>query len=319
MGWPVRFLFLPAPLLLFYSCYCFYSLPKLILDADGRIVAILLGRPEGDDWDEVVREMERLMAGVRRRGVQRGVFKRQDRRHRRGNFYILKAGLTKGPGSKKPGNLAHSKAYRKLLRPLLSSHAIRRIAGFQSSGLARYLPKLYQYYSATLGGILDQQRELEMPFPNSVFPTTTFNLGPDVVTAEHLDMLNNPHGMCGVTSSGRYDHKVGGHIYLEQMKLVCEFPSGSTVLLLSGTCVHGNTPIQKGETRYSMTQYAAGALFRWAAYGYQTAKSLLSQSGGAALKREFDGEPGARAAWALGLLSKASELAADRAAVFGSL
>jgi hypothetical protein len=158
-----------------------------------------------------------------------------------------------------------------------------------------------------------------MPFPNSVFPTTTFNLGPDVVTAEHLDMLNNPHGMCGVTSSGRYDHKVGGHIYLEQMKLVCKFPSGSTVLLLSGTCVHGNTPIQKGETRYSMTQYAAGALFRWAAYGYQTAKSLLSQSGGAALKREFDGEPGARAAWALGLLSKASELAADRAAVFGSL
>jgi hypothetical protein len=28
------------------------------------------------------------------------VFKRQERRHRRGDFYVLKGGLTKGPGQK---------------------------------------------------------------------------------------------------------------------------------------------------------------------------------------------------------------------------
>ncbi|KAJ7027145.1 hypothetical protein C8F04DRAFT_882825, partial [Mycena alexandri] len=124
--------------------------------------------------------------------------------------------------------------------------------------------------------------------------------------------LNNPHGMCGVTSGGKYDHKRGGHIFFKQLKLVCEFPSGFTVLLLSGACEHGNTAIQKGETRYSMTQYAAGALFRWQAYGCQSAKLLLAKPGGAALKAKFDGEPGARAAWALGLLSEADELEADR-------
>ncbi|KAJ6576203.1 hypothetical protein B0H10DRAFT_2103398, partial [Mycena sp. CBHHK59/15] len=57
-----------------------------------------------------------------------------------------------------------------------------------------------------------------------------------------------------------------------------------------------------------MTQYLAGELFRWAAYGYQSAKSLLATTGGAAKKRAFDGEPGAQAEWAIGLLSKADEL-----------
>jgi hypothetical protein len=65
------------------------------------------------------------------------------------------------------------------------------------------------------------------------------------------------------------------------------------------------------------TQYAAGALYRWAAYGYQSGESLLSQPDGAQQKQEIDGEPGARATWAMGLLSKADELEQDREDVFG--
>ncbi|KAF7364444.1 hypothetical protein MSAN_01105500 [Mycena sanguinolenta] len=290
---------------------------KLILDSLGRIVAVLLGRPEGEDWDDVMAELVRVFEGVRRRGLKRGVFKALNRRHRRGDFYVLQDGFTKGPGQKKPGNLAHSKAYRDLLETVFRSTAAGRIAGFQSSGLASFLPKLYQHQRATLRAIQDAQSELTRPFANSVFPTATFNLGPNVVMSEHLDFLNNPFGMCAVTSAGNFDHQNGGHIYMKQLKVACEFPSGSTILLLSGTCDHGNTPIQQGETRYSMTQYATGALFRWAAYGHQSADSLLSQPGGAARKAAIDGDPGARAAWAVGLLSKAAELDADRQAVFG--
>jgi hypothetical protein len=115
---------------------------------------VLLGRPEGDDWDNVIAEMVQVMEGVRARGAERGVFKREKRRHRRGDFYVIKGGLTKGPGQKvcpqrrllyliccilftsqcqKPGNLAHGKEYRRLLELIASNPAIRRIAGFQSS------------------------------------------------------------------------------------------------------------------------------------------------------------------------------------------
>ncbi|KAJ7894255.1 hypothetical protein B0H14DRAFT_2334548, partial [Mycena olivaceomarginata] len=263
-----------------------------ILDADGRIVAILLGRPDGSDWDDAKKEARRVMDQVRARGEKRGVFVAKNKSHRRGNFYTLQAGFTKGPGQKKPGNLAHSKGYRRLLDPIIKNRAIRRMAGFQSSGLARYLPKLYQYQTTTMKGLCRTHPELKRPFDNSCFPMVTFNLGPNIVTPEHVDMLNNPFGMCAITSNGIFDHTKGGHIYIELLKIVCEFPSGSTIFLLSGTCGHGNTPIRRDESRYSMTQYAAGALYRWAAYRHQSAESLLSQPDGARQKQEIDGAPG---------------------------
>jgi hypothetical protein len=183
--------------------------------------------------------------------------------------------------------------------------------------MARYLPKLYDEYRRTLKGLLRHHSELQPNFANSVFAAATFNCGPNAVTVEHCDFLNNPHGMCGITSGGSFNHKTGGHIYLKQLKLVIEFPSGASMLIPSGAIDHGNTPIGSGETRCSMTQYTAGGLFRWAAYGYMSSKSLLAMKGGLEKKREFDGEPGMRAGWAISLLSKADELEADRQAVFG--
>ncbi|KAJ7343938.1 hypothetical protein DFH08DRAFT_701743, partial [Mycena albidolilacea] len=179
-----------------------------------------------------------------------------------------------------------------------------------------YLPKLYQHYQAIMQSLFEHQSELVQLFPNSIFPTATFNLGPDVVTPEHLNMLNYAYRMCVVTLRGKFNHKRGGHIYIDHLKVVCKFPPGASILLLSGTCSHGNTLIARHETRYSMTQYAAGALFQWATYGQQSVKSLLAQKGGAAKKAEIDGEAGSRAEWALGLLSKADELDADRKEVF---
>jgi hypothetical protein len=99
---------------------------------------------------------------------------------------------------------------------------------------------------------------------------------------------------------------------------VFEFPSGASVLIPSGCVDHGNTPIQPNETRHSITQYAASGLFRWAAYGYKSAKDLLATTGGAAAKAAFDGVPGARWQWALNLFSKLDELEADRKMAFGS-
>lgn len=171
--------------------------------------------------------------------------------------------------------------------------------------------------ATTLRGVFEDQPSLKHNFSNSIFPAATFNCGPTTVTFDHRDYRNLSHGLCGVTSGGNFDSLLGGHIYLRQFRLVIEFPSGASILIPSGCVDHGNTPIQPDETRYSMTQYAAAALFRWAAYGYQSAKSLLSRPGGAEAKRGFDGEPGSRWQWALSLFSKHDELEADRAEVFG--
>ncbi|KAJ7022251.1 hypothetical protein C8F04DRAFT_971732, partial [Mycena alexandri] len=203
-----------------------------------------------------------------------------------------------------------------LVGELLRNKYIRRIVGFQSSGFALYAPKLYSYYCRILSALFEHHPELVHTFDNSVFPAVTFNCG-DAVTFEHCDLLNLVHGLCPVTSAGEFNHKLGAHIYLRQLRAVIEFPSGATILIPSGCVDHGNTPIRPHETRFSITQFAAGGLFRWVEYGFQTAKSLLAQAGGQAKRDAFDGVPGSRWQWALDLFSKVDELAADRSLVFG--
>lgn len=98
------------------------------------------------------------------------------------------------------------------------------------------------------------------------------------------------------------------------LRLIIEFPPGSTILIPSATIAHGNTPVRSGERRMSMTQYCSGGLLRWVEYGFQSAKSLLQQKGGARKRAELDES---RLAKVMGLFSKSSELCADRLAAFG--
>lgn len=56
---------------------------------------------------------------------------------------------------------------------------------------------------------------------------------------------------------------------LWDLKLIIEFPPGSTILIPSAAIRHSNIGIQQGETRYSFTQYASGGLFRWVEQGFQ--------------------------------------------------
>ncbi|KAK6966798.1 hypothetical protein R3P38DRAFT_2590214, partial [Favolaschia claudopus] len=267
--------------------------PKLILDRHGNIIAVLLGRPEEeDDWDDVVRRVEELFARIRKAGEKSRAFRAKDLVHRRGRFAILATGVSFGGGQQRPGNLTHSKKRAKLVQCLLRDHSLRRIAGFQSSGLARYAPKLWKYYVETLSTLFENHDGLQHNFTNSVYPAATCNLGPSTVADEHLDLNNCAHGLCAITSMGPYDHRKGGDLFLKQLNMLVPFPSGSTVLIPSAFVEHGNTPIADGEARFSFTQYAAGALFRWVKYGCRTAKSLLEKRGGAEIVAALDGEPG---------------------------
>ncbi|KAJ7018427.1 hypothetical protein C8F04DRAFT_1277728 [Mycena alexandri] len=281
--------------------------PKLILDAEGRIIAILLGTPEDEEWAAVIEDAVIAMA---RAGANGGLVPFT------GAAPTFLCGRVSHSAAK-PGNLCHTPFIQRLIRRLLRNKSIRRIAGFQSMGLALYAPKLYRYYCKVLRALFRKHPNLTHTFRNSIFPAVTLNCG-DTVSFEHCDIFNLVHGFCPITSGGRFNHVLGGHIYLRQLRLIIQFPSGATILIPSGCLDHGNTPIQTGETRYSMTQYAAGGLFRWAAYGFQSVKSLLAQPGGEDVKNAFDGVPGSRWKWGLDLFSKYDELLSDRVAVFQS-
>jgi hypothetical protein len=107
-----------------------------------------------------------------------------------------------------------------------------------------------------------------------VFPSATYNLGPRTFCLPHFDFANLAFGWCSITALGAYDYKKGGHLILWGPQLIIEFPPGATILIPSAAMGHSNIAILQEERRYSMTQYAAGALFRWVDNSFRTNSSL---------------------------------------------
>jgi hypothetical protein len=82
--------------------------------------------------------------------------------------------------------------------------------------------------------------------------------------------MNLAQSWCSVTALGTFEPDFGGDLVLWDFGLTIRFPPGSAVLLPSSLLVHSNASIRQGETRYSIVQYAAGGLFRWADNNFQT-------------------------------------------------
>ncbi|PPQ76067.1 hypothetical protein CVT26_004586 [Gymnopilus dilepis] len=297
--------------------------PRVLLDSEGRLIAVLAGRPADLDWDNVVANVDAAMVHARLTGKRDEVFPKrpEDNEHRRGIFSAIPSGVSFGGGQTRPGNLSHPPKKQAIINELLSNEDVQRVAGFQSSCLGFYFPKVYEDYACNLYPLYEAHPHLQTNFPDiSIYPACTFNLGPLTATLEHTDAANVPYGLCAITAFGDFDPEKGGHLILFDLKLVIEFPPGSTILIPSSILRHGNTPIVgegAGSYRMSLTQYCAGGLFRWVSYGFKTAKTLLSEPGGEERKRAIDGNLSDRTAAALELFSTVETLADDREAVFG--
>ncbi len=111
-----------------------------------------------------------------------------------------------------------------------------------------------------------------------VFPCRTFNLAKQSASVLYTDHNNLAQGWCSITALGDFNPVLGGHLVLWDLGIVVEFPPNSTILIPSSLIVHSNTPIQSDEVRYSIVQYAAGHLFRWAKNGFVTDKEWLDKA-----------------------------------------
>lgn len=181
--------------------------------------------------------------------------------------------------------------------PLKGLCVLTRLKSFTDL-MATWCPNLFKYYASTMDALCKRHPHLNRNFRRTVFSTSTLNFGPRTVCVEHTDNGNLAFGMCSITSLGNFDPKLGGHLILWDLKLVIEFPPGTTVLIPSATLRHSNTAIQDGENRYSFTQYTPGGLFRWAEHGFcgeNTFKRSLTK------KKRADEEERAQARWAKGM------------------
>lgn len=176
---------------------------------------------------------------------------------------------------------------------------------------ARYFPKCFSHHRKVMRK-LQAQHGFRPPFKNSVYPAACANCGPKTTCRAHRDGLNYPTTPCAITALGDYDPELGGHLVLFELGIYIDFPPGATILLSSACFLHGNVPIRPGERRFSFTQFSAGALMQWTAYGFKLAgdPSLTAKK-----KVAMEQEAGEGFAAQLGRLSKLWELEEDRAAL----
>ena len=255
--------------------------PVPIVDIQGRIITVLGGSPDDATWLNVHQQAAQEIESSR----DRCHFTKKQKTHRRGRYSVLASGITIGPGGTRPVVLNQHPANKAVLDHLFVQPSFIRLTGYAASRSSSSLdcpiltrisgifsswsPRLYKYYCNYLEELLNRHPELIPNFSNSPWAATTINFGRKTVCFKHKDFNNLPFGWCAITSLGDFDPALGGHLILWELKLVITFPPGSTILIPSACITHCNTAIRPHETRYSLTQYTSGGLFRWVDRGFQ--------------------------------------------------
>jgi hypothetical protein len=142
-----------------------------------------------------------------------------------------------------------------------------------------FAPRLHSYYMKTMDELIKwSPLFIKRIYEKSAWAAMTFNFGPRTTTFPHRDWANLCWGWCAVSALGEFNADKGGHLVLWDLKLAIRFPSGSSIIIPSAMVRHSNTSVGENETRYSVTQYSAGGLFRWVKNGFMTDFNWLAKA-----------------------------------------
>jgi hypothetical protein len=107
----------------------FLSTAVPIIDSDGRIIALLAGRPDDVGWISLQNRAAQILEEQR----DRCHFPKEAQKNRRGRFPALPVGISFGGGQRHPKNLSQNASNSRVLAYLNAQVEFQRIAGFTSS------------------------------------------------------------------------------------------------------------------------------------------------------------------------------------------
>ncbi|KAG6818288.1 hypothetical protein H0H93_006256, partial [Arthromyces matolae] len=245
--------------------------PMVLTDEEGNIWGVLAGRPGDPSFASAA---DNALAFIMEKSNEAGVTEEAEQ-HLRGDYPAFNVGYTYGNGGQTP-SLRDNGKHNEMLQAIMDNLDVQRLLTYASASFQLWAPRLYQYYADHMKSLWSLLKVSPF-FPRSVYPSAAFNLGGRVRTFVHRDSMNLPFGWCCVLALGNFDPDVSAKLILWDAKLVIRFPHGSTIFLPSASVAHSNSPIQVGDYRISITQYAPGGLFRWVDNGGRTEKELKAE------------------------------------------
>ncbi|KAJ3544294.1 hypothetical protein NMY22_g2823 [Coprinellus aureogranulatus] len=157
-------------------------------------------------------------------------------------------------------NIPHTRQNAKALENLSKSSAIHTIASWQSRCCEMVMPKLYEHNKITLDRLCERNPSLSRPFPGTGFALATFDFGPHAGQEFYSRRrLPSAPGVCAITFGGTFNHKLGGHFILKEVRAVIETPACCTILLPCSMFTYGSVSIADMENRVSMVQCSSGS------------------------------------------------------------
>lgn len=124
---------------------------------------------------------------------------------------------------------------------LLQGKNFQHICTFQSAAFQTQFPDLFLHYKTTMDVIKAKLPHLCFPVAKSVFPGISVNFG----------------------------GKVG------EPRLILEVPVAATAFIMPAPCTHSDLPLAEGDSRVSLTQYAAGPIFRYVCMAEEELKRVI--------------------------------------------
>ncbi|PPR04674.1 hypothetical protein CVT24_011891 [Panaeolus cyanescens] len=249
-------------------------LTKVITTETKRVViGVCVGHAQDEDWTTVGQD---AYSAISKAAADIADLDAPRTPNPRGNFATLLSGIIHGHGSQEAHQVKTGR-YADVIQGLKENASIKRLAGFASASFQMFAPNVFSYYLDRMKSLNTHRPLLQRPFARSVFACAGFNIGHRVAAFMHRDCMNCPFGWCAIHALGDFDHELGGHMLLEDLKIAIEFPPNSLMLIPSAIIKHGNAAVAEGGVRASFTQFTPGNLFRFIDCGFQTESSLQIQ------------------------------------------
>ncbi|KAE9395573.1 hypothetical protein BT96DRAFT_826045, partial [Gymnopus androsaceus JB14] len=233
------------------------------------------GRPRDSNWMPEVNDEGSCLLEKARVNLKLSA---KQAYNRWGGFTAVAIGYSHGGGQTQPSNTKHSARNLKILESLLANPAVQRLSGIANSAYKCFCPGMFAEYKENNEELRRWKPGLCKNFRNTVFAATTFNLGPQSTTDDHVDHGNYAPGGCTISCLGYFDDRCGGELVLWNLGIILRFPAATTVIINSALICHSNLPLQTGEHRYLITQYAAGVLFRYHYNGFRNDKDRVARA-----------------------------------------
>ncbi|KAK4690793.1 hypothetical protein P7C70_g9490, partial [Phenoliferia sp. Uapishka_3] len=231
-----------------------------LTDSCGHLFAL---REEAPEWvlkggrnGNVLQKVEKLVNDFTSDGKNEG------RNLLRGQHLGSKAGVFREMGApvRIPMYNKYYKSRKEEWDGLLAKPVFQRLHGRMEGVFNGYFRDMSLSYKRLEKALKD---DLDLRFLGGPFASLCLNTGDNVATRRHRDALNLLLGLCCIFVNGTFDSRVGGHLVLEEAKVIIELGAGDLCFIPSGMFTHWNIPIGKGGRRNSIAYWTSGNVFLW--------------------------------------------------------